>query len=375
MKIAVLIRGQLKNCKVSAKLFQKGIVERYPHHEFKVFMHTWTTEPRFITEKLTNGVMREGLLQTIPSDILNERINYFNPTRYIVETPVDFSKVLMNICKKTHSDFKFIEWINEYKKDFPDAVTRGAKAIKFMYDPPTDKKLFEEALIRANYYLAQTYSACKANEILQDYCDETGYEPDLIFIHRADVALNTSGEKWDNLFGDLHEILTYTVNGEENPKFNLLRNPYQSDPIIVRRMSGQGDHIWFCDWNFWCLPKQSNRFLGRTAVDHFKTIFLKHKPEVIPYLRSHRDFQHSWWTTIGIHATFMDMSNFLPPKTIVRNMIQEDSTDIDKLQFEELVEYARELTKIYKETSPPTKEYFNLSHEDAVELIIGDALQ
>lgn len=375
MKIAVLIRGQLKNCKVSAKLFQKGIIERYPQHDFKVFMHTWNTEPQFTTSESTRGVMREGLLQTIPPEILNERINYFNPTRYVIETPIDFSKILMGICKKTHNDFKFIEWLNEYKKDWPDAITMGAAAIKFMYDPPNDKTLFEVGLIEANYYLAQTYSACRANEILQDYCDDTGYEPDLIFIHRADVALNTNDSKWDNFFDNIHEYLTCIATGKSNEKFNIVPNQKQSNPIAVRRLMGEGDHLWLCDWNFWCLPEQSTRFLGRTAWQHFKTIFFKHKPEVIPYLRTHRSFQHTWWSTVGIQTSFVDMNDFLPAKSIVRNMIQDDSTDIDSLSFEELLSYGRKLTRTYNNTPAPALGYVDWSHEDAVNLIIGDALQ
>lgn len=368
MEIALLIRGQMKNWKLASVGLQKQLIDRYPQHNFKIFLHTWTTEPKNTGGIFPKSLDKYGYLQEIPQDDLEMRISKFTPTCYSISSPVEFSKLIMSICKETHYDKKFINWIRSYQGE---EYRGGSNSLKFIYNPPAEKHQFQRRLIETNYMLGQYYSACKTSELLHNYTQETGWIPDIVHAIRADVLLDTSRPADASLYEDLDEVLTALKSDKNVLRFGIHRNRNALDPVIVRRITGKKSRLWFCDFNFFFSFNTSKYFLGDNADAFFKHLFVARKLELMPYLHNSEHFAHTFWSSLGYNASFVEWATFLPRQELCRSSSDKSYEELMEMPINDLVMLANSTRKQWDKTDESTKDW---SHDDAVDLIIGDSM-
>lgn len=367
MKIAVLLRGQMKNYQLGAALMQKTLRDRYPHIEFKVFVHTWTTTPIQVNPSQENPMPREAILEEHSYEEIEKRVQHFNPVSYRIDSPHILSKLMKEITDINYKDSKFIEWFEEYVDNMELEYHSDGIPIATMLLPTKRKPMTIRKMLITHYHLSQCYSASAVYNVYKEYCREHDYKPDLILCTRPDAVLVTHKPCYKNVFEEVLDELTRSYADEINPR--------QDYPVMVRSLMGLHDHLWFCDWLFLMLPDYSDRFFGTNTDEHFTKIFTKDKHKLLGNITEYRNFNHSFWAHYGSGCTFLN-STYLPNKELSRDEHVSGYNYDELMNIEEmdLLTYAKKTRLTYnhlltnKEITTDTEYTIDIARK----IVLGD---
>jgi len=309
MKIALLLRGQLRNVETGIHILQKTLLERYPQHEFRIFLHGWTTRPKKYTYSFSTSQFWQ--LEEIPQDELDNYIDLINPSSYEISSPKELSHFInYDILPYTHNDENLIQFLKNQHESIG-----LKKCMMHLYTPFETKKQHEKWLLEMNYILGQHYSAAKSHEIYYNSKLETGWTADLVLLTRTDIILKSDYDVWNNWFEDV-------LNNQIDPLVQRGRSP-----VLVRGLVGKGTTSWFCDMHFIMRDHEAQMFFSTKAKKKFREIFIKNKLNVMPMLLDPKGLRHTLWGLIGGNVHFFEGG--MPPKTLIRGNFALDK-DFDK---------------------------------------------
>ncbi len=153
MKIAVLLRGQTKFADIGAELFKKQVAERFPQHEFKVFMHTWKSRATTADIETTvddTPIDRCFSVYSLPVDtILNDYIRKWDPylARHHIGTENELFRLAKQIIKSNLEDETFIDWWHkqyvpnsDYSMSFDQVFAPTNDSLRRLIDKSNVKK-------------------------------------------------------------------------------------------------------------------------------------------------------------------------------------------------------------------------------------------
>lgn len=317
MKIAVLLRGQPRFSDYGAKFFQKFVQERFPEHEFNIFIATWKSVSNVMAKPYpVDSVIygREYDQKMLSLEDTIELIKPWSSRKFLVL----FEKELFNLLKEIYTSlllnkelYNALEVIidsHEEEVNGKNLLVPGHLDVVFkseeflvtnliwgnkleLADPVYELK---RSMINNQYLLGQIYSACRSYDIFESYSIETGYEPDLIWSSRLDmIHWYNSPECFDVIKKDLENM-----DSDNN--------------IFVDRVEIHKSKPWASDYNFYMLPKTAKDSLSNVD-DKFKDWFLKNPMLVLSALGSGPALQHVLWANFFNKCILKPLNPFIKP--------------------------------------------------------------
>lgn len=358
MKIAILLRGQMKNCALGSILLQRTLIERYPEHDFKVFVHTWTTTPKL--NKAPMEINSYGYLNEHSYEEIEDLVKLFDPVAYQIDSPHILSNVIKEITDHTHNDTSFIDWWNKHELSMNKS--NQTSFMNFLLCPNTNKgnRYRENGYISANYKLGQTYSAGAVHEVYKKYCEQENYKADIVINTRADIAWTTMNEKYDNLISDLKAALD-----------NASMFGCTPDPVIVQGLRGIGPNNWFCDLRFVSTHDTMIKWFGNNTREHFLDLFVNRKHILLPYLTNLLYFGHTFWSYVGHDIQFVSTDKLLPQRFLIRNHDNYSHNDLLNMSTQELIVLIKNELLDKHNSNRERIEDDSFTHKDAVHIVLG----
>lgn len=322
MKIAILLRGQLRNVETGIYILNKILSEKYPQHEFRIFLHGWNTRPQKNVYKIK--VNNSWRMEEISKTELDQYVKIINPDAYELSQSRELSDFIKHdILDETYKDIAFIDWFKSL------SLEETVEQVKFFYIPTQTKEEFELRLVEANFLLGQHYSAAKSHEVYYQYKNKTGWVADLVWMTRIDSTLNIDDSYWDNWF----ENTLNTING-------YLKYEYTQNPIMTTELSSKGNIPFLCDINFIMRDQDAKLFFGTNAKKRFKEIFIKDKLKMMPFLMNTKGFAHTFWTQLGSKVNFFEGD--FPKETLIRKNFVLDKNFNNDVSLRDLYLMCRE---------------------------------
>ncbi|OUW06097.1 MAG: hypothetical protein CBD16_00530 [Betaproteobacteria bacterium TMED156] len=314
MKIAVLLRGKQNFSRTTSALFKKMVIEKFPHIDFKFFIHTWNSLP------VSPGVNNRLKQKTHHKSVILEKISHWDPILYELSEEKELLNVIKKILKKQSIDQTYHSWAQEQldstkKLDLvsPFFIDRSkCKYIKkidnIMNKPDVNNPNHIDILkiIFSGFYLTgQMYSAMKAFSLYKLYAAQNEYTPDLVICTRPDVVFNLVKGSFDSVI----EMLDKTHYGK-------ISNVICSE---VMTLKGQA---WVQDYAFITDNKGANEFLGGDPVKRLLDLAFNHRARTTGLLDSSGMEVHMLWPILGHKCSFKEAGFFLT--TLARREFSEN---------------------------------------------------
>lgn len=302
MKIAVLLRGQLRYNRVGAEFFKKYVRDRFPHHEFKIFYATWPTVSNTMDRSSDNRISREFNLRVLDKDTILNELKFWNPMltvlniipeRELLDLTLEIRNLRLNLTR-------------ENKKYWNDIYIKKPNA-HFMLSPYEggDSIVHLMETIRTHYLLGQMYGLGKSYELLKTYSNETNWVPDIVWATRPDF-IGWFDDEID-FFENMHIQLSA---GRDNGNNN----------IIVDGLDGLIGRPVVADYNFYTDFLTADKTFGNTRnliISMFNDV-----NKLFPAIGADMYLQHALWTSLfsedDIRWTKNNYSLGLTEMTILR---------------------------------------------------------
>lgn len=232
MKIAVVLRGQARCAKIASNLFYSHVVDKYPQHEFDVYVHTTNTET--IIDMLKNKEHRPLHLYDLEiKDLEYVKKNYLDhwkPKKFIVEGTCEFFNTVEKIIKLNNKDVYFQQWLEEM---YPNLIDTHAPNLIY-----GDKNKNYRLRLHALYFMAQHWGAARVYNLLQS----SKQDYDLVIQTRPDCFFYFEEESLEKIKKILQEK---TEKSRKNIKHHVMSSflgvrftrPFVSDTLYVSDMA------------------------------------------------------------------------------------------------------------------------------------------
>lgn len=318
MKIAVLLRGQLRYPEHGSRLFKRFITDRFPNCEFKFFVHTW---PSVSSTMMADSVNVSKPREYTPvyksfEDILENYLPYWQPSRLLISHEAELLQIINNIIDSNLKDTELQSWWKSYCIKYDK--TEIERAFDYFVFPSSNpvaikndmfiKEYIDYDLMRTSvimhYILGQVYSACKSYQILREYIDinDATYSPDLIWSTRMDCFT------WfDNahVFADMLEYIELEKK---------IIHPHMTKNIVLSRIVRANEgRAWVDDFNLFMSPDTAQLFfMGDTTVeDHIESMFNKYKHTMLDVIGIDSMIPHQLWTKLGRQCVFYQLPTYI----------------------------------------------------------------
>lgn len=356
MKIAVLLRGQARFAELGAQVFNKYVRDRFPQHEFKVYIATWKSMSLTMSTEQTdpNAVCygREFHQEILSEEEVAKTIMSWSPARFNIYKEQVLANLVRNIMLKNQGDSEYIKWIEktltENKKRDGLQLLRPATPLnifaenlneaygRILSDQPLILSDGAQALkrqaINIQYILGQVFSAGKAHDVLQKHIKVDGWEPDLIWVTRPDWY---GWLEHENYFSDM---------------YNFLKR--QPDPTIgVDYVSIVRGRPHITDYNFYMLPDTAMAALDNIDENIFE-LLTDDKELSSMLIGSGTSLQHLLWVLVFRKFALKNMPNTQHssprPNNIIRpipNITEKTSALLAaETSKENMIAYDKEMT-------------------------------
>lgn len=342
MKIAVLLRGQMRFSQEGAHLFKKFVIDKYPQHEFEFFVstsarvqHLNQTLPQFNSENLTLPLVKK-LISHWPGVrqwSLQTEQELFNTIKKIVIQLAQDQKLYdwFNHYNKIHSaGDEFFNFsippltgvpVGDYKPDFSydtasifynsladnnqifDKTGDLANIIELCEKISSESELYHNIELK-NYaidlhnYICQYYSFVRSFKVLKDYMSiNVDYKPDLVWSTRSDVFHLFSGYNCTKKFDQLRDQLEYLHDDKVSDKKAIISNS-----VLIDR-----NQPYVCDLNFFSTVDMLDNILNLESQSSEDLIFnalTRNKINLIKTRDAKDAIHHILWAAIFSDACF-----------------------------------------------------------------------
>jgi len=342
MKVAVVLRGQPRNSKIVADLFDKFVRQNCPDIEFTTFIHT-SRRIRILQDESKKTVMLNKRFngEDLPLDEVIESILPWRSVRYHIDEEQKFfhdCKLILNELGNDYLIHNWWEWINtkngldidDYKlftssdliiprlSDF-----RGTYHWKNYFNSAVEDK-YEykgnnynisdipamQRIISFHYIMRQYYSFLQSYNVLKDEMNNNpSYKPDLIWFTRLDTV-HTS------FLGSLSEALELIRNNlrfcMNNEKFRQI-GPETCGIITTNRIVIDRGRPWIEDVNLFSDVESMEILMGnRTPEDIIISAFKHNKFQLLNCIGSGPGIQHTLWSPILNKSIFIQNPSHSP---------------------------------------------------------------
>lgn len=363
MKIAVLLRGQMRFSQEGAYLFEKFVIDKFPQHEFDFFVSTplriqnlLSPLPKFSSENLS--------IAQAETEIRNwsrVRLWQFQTQQELFE-PV--KKIVLDLA----TDKRLYDWLayhNEKYSTEPELfnfstpplnnVPIGDYTVDFVYDAASifynsitpNESLFNQTnalgdildlckkmsdrsdlyqnialkhyAIDLHNFMSQYYSFARSFVVLKNYMNaNTEYKPDLVWSTRSDVFHLFDGvdvsDKFDLLLDQLDKL-----------RVDALSN---NRAIITNRVIIDRNQPYVCDLNFFSTVEMLDNILdldNQTCQDIIVNAMTKNKTHFVKTKDAANSIQHVLWSAIFSNACFRQANGpALQFSSVIRHSFDHD---------------------------------------------------
>ena len=320
MKIAVLLRGQPRFSQYGAAFFKKFVQERFPEHEFSIFVGTWKTISNVMdTPQELDAVVygREYDQRLLTLDETIDLVRPWGPRKFTVIPEHELFGLLKDIYATLLNDQERYDAIREILETEPDEpngknlVAPGCLDVVFeseeflvtnlvwgnkieLADPVYELR---RNLINNQYLLGQIYSAGKSYEIFESYAKENNYEPDFIWSTRMDMI------HWYN-----------SPEGFDTMKRDLTRMESEKDYpcIFADQVEIHNGRPWASDYNFYMLPDTAKHLLD-DIQEKFKSWILEDTRLLMSVIGTGSGLQHALWLNFFRKCSVIPLNPFIKP--------------------------------------------------------------
>jgi hypothetical protein len=380
MKIAVLLRGQLRFSEEGAHLFKKFVIDKFPQHEFEFFV----SAPMRIYDFKTPAP-KFNLINLTPSEA-EEKIRYWPLTRrWSFQSERKLFDTIKKIVIELSNDNKLINWLSnhneQYNRDTPifdfscpplTDVPDGNYTIDFSYDPvkifydsiseknslifdkvdlfgdileisqrmATKSTLYHNSALK-NYtielhnFISQYYSFIQSFKTLKDYIsDYPAYKPDLVWSTRTDIfhIFNNRPDHFDILLKQL-EVLE-----------NLSENDSSNKIITTNLIRIDNNQPYICDFNLFSTVTMLDNILNLDKQESTDIIFnamIKNKTHFIKTNDAKYRVQHVLWSAFFNNVCFYQtaaphMSSVIRQSFPLETILSMTGSDEDATLLKEL---------------------------------------
>lgn len=318
MKIAVLLRGQLRYPEHGSKLFKRFITDRFPDCEFKFFVHTWPSVSSTMMTVSDNVSKSREYTPVYKSfeEIISNYLPYWQPSRLLISPDAELLKLVKNIIESNLKDTELITWWKSYCTKYDK--TESERAFDYFLFPQSNpiaikddmfiKEHIDYDLMRTSvimhYILGQVYSACKSYQVLRDYIDinDQSYSPDLIWSTRMDCFTWFDNV---NVFADMIKYI-------QLEKTHI--HPHMTKHMVLSKsVRANEGRTWIDDFNFFMLPDTAHAFfMGDTTVEnHIEYMFNNNKHTMLDVIGINSMIPHQLWTKLGRQCVFYQMPAYI----------------------------------------------------------------
>jgi hypothetical protein len=344
MKIAVLLRGQMRFSEEGSHLFQKFVMDKFPQHEFDFFIST-PKRIKLITTPMT--VFCSKNLSIIETE---KQLAYWPNIRlWHLQNEYDLFEVIKKSINELANDKKYYDWLSQHNKKYNlndnindnindfnltpplTGVPAGSKSIEFHYDAANIlfnsisphglmlndvgvmqdvldlcDKLSDNTVIYHNSILkhyaiilhermSQYYSFVRSYKVLKDYMkDYTDYTPDIVWSTRSDIFHIF---KDDDQFDILQQQLNHLMEDKVTDKKAIISNS-----VLIDR-----NQPYVCDFNFFSTVSMLDNILKldkQTCEDLIFDALTKHKKNLIKVADAKGATPHVLWPAVFNTACF-----------------------------------------------------------------------
>jgi hypothetical protein len=335
MKIAVVLRGQPRNSKIVADLFDKFVRQNCPDIEFATFIHTSRRISILQDESKKTVILNNRFNgKDLSLDEVIESILPWRPVRYYIEDEQKFfhyCKLILNELSNDYLIHNWWEWINgQNGLDIGDnnlfngsdliipflSDFRGIycwkdhfnSSIEDKYDYKGIKYNISDipAMLRVvsfHHVMRQYYSFLQSYNVLKDAMNNNpSYKPDLIWFTRLDTV-HTS------FFGSLSEALerihNYLQFCQDDEKFRNM-GPETCGIITTNRVVVDRGRPWIDDLDLFSNVESMEIVMGnRTPEDIIISAFKNNKFQLLNCIGSGCGLQHTLWSPILNKSIFL----------------------------------------------------------------------
>jgi hypothetical protein len=348
MKIAVLLRGQMRYSKEGAHLFQKFVIDKFPQHEFRFFV----SAPKRINYMSDEPIApRHTTAVNLTIDELAREINHWpSVSRWNDQSEYVIFNAVKKIILELASDKKLYAWWEEYTKKhnikgadidniMPNLSDCIGDTVDFKYHLTDiiyntinartkiltqDNTLVELRSLLENinsggyqYYnmelcrhafelhnlLSQYYSFARSVRSLKDYMkDYPDYMPDLVWSTRPDVVhIFESKHDYDKL-DSIYKYINLLSTAKE----------YVDKVIIASHVSIMQSHPFLHDFNFFSTVKNLDNILKldyQSCEDILINAMTKNKHNLFQLREGIYSQSHISWGLIFNNACILQQHN------------------------------------------------------------------
>jgi hypothetical protein len=344
MKIAVLLRGQPRFSNHGAEFFRKFVVDRFPEHEFKIFIGTWKTISNVMEKPINPSTPiygREYDQTMLSLEQAIDLIKNWKPAGFHITA----EKELFSLIKKTYTALIMnTEKYDALRLLLDDPTEPNGKNLlvpghlDVMFESPEylienliwgnkielsdEMYTLKRSLINNQYLFGQIYSLGKSYMMFEHYCEKEDYKPDLVWSSRMDMI------HWYN-----------NANVFEKIKKNLeiAEDIHKCSVVNVDKIEIHGGKPWASDYNFYMLPGAATNLLS--DIDYkFKKWILEDTRALMSVIGSGPSLQHVMWTSFFRDCNMIALNPFLTPahsevirpkenlETIVKKTLESETT-------------------------------------------------
>ena len=311
MKIAVLLRGQLRFCKEGSEFFKRYVNDRFPQHDFRIFYATWPTVSNTMDHPGQDQLQREFNIRTLDRETVLEQLRLWNPM--LASIDIIQERLLMDfvrMCRElrlrdinTHYDF----WDTTYGENLT------AQFLMCPYRGQNIDVIMSET-IRQHYLLGQIFGLGKSFDLLKQYREEQDWKPDIVWATRPDYVGWFENDEID-YFENMHVQLKARDNVGD----------YHN--IIVDAMDTIDGRPVINDYNFYVTWENGLKTFGKTEEFLFD-LFTKRR-KIWSVVEAEQYLQHVLWTSVFSSKSIRWCKNSYAggavPNTIIRPVENLDS--------------------------------------------------
>ena len=334
MKIAVLLRGQLRFSEEGAHLFKKFVIDKFPQHEFEFFVSAPMRINFFPNSenKIENTAPRYNNVNLTVEET-EKKIKFWPDVRqYHIQTEYEVFNIVKKIVLELVSDSTFYDWRNQHSDKFNyhngmidftappvDPVLRNDFKTDFNHilyknlcpeiilvnqtnEMMRLKSLFEnyytyynislcDYAITLHNLISQYYSFAKSFMVLKEYMSNNQYNPGLVWSTRTDVFHTFTGS------GDIFEAISSQID--------FLTEEKESNPIISPDVLINKGLPWINDYNLFSNVSSLDKILDSySCEDILVNAMVRDKLSFFNIKFHPMSIQHTMWAKIFNTAWF-----------------------------------------------------------------------
>lgn len=293
MKIALLLRGQLRYAQAGSQLFERYIRQRFPQHEFRIFWATYASVSGTMSKN--TGQAREFYTEILPN--AQQLLDHWDTCDSVVIP----ERELLSVAERVRAAIVDRALNTNMHSLYPQESNIVGRS---WVAPDVDRR--KEETIRIHYVLGQIYSQGRSAELLKYHVDVTDWVPDLVWSTRPDHI------NWFRAEPDAFRLIHQSLL--QKHRIDPRQHHTAVDTVEIRN-----GRPFVSDFNFFqTYDTMKNTFLD--AQDRIINTFENEFYNVALLPGSVHSLQHVLWTAIYDTTCWIshNYNHLLQPGTLLR---------------------------------------------------------